>query len=54
VWIAHGLIYRWPATRISEEVIEAFLVRAGEGLRDGFSALAARVRQFADRSGKGL
>jgi lipid A 4'-phosphatase len=54
VWIAHGLIYRWPATRISEEAIEAFLVQAGDGLRDGFSALAARVRQFADRSGKGL
>jgi lipid A 4'-phosphatase len=54
VWVGHGLIYRWPATRMSEAAIEAFLVRAGEGLRDGFSALAARVRQFTDRSGKGL
>ena len=53
VWVGHGLIYRWPATRMSEAAIEAFLVRAGEGLRDGFSALAARVRQFTDRSGKG-
>ena len=44
----------WLKPTMSEAAIEAFLVRAGEGLRDGFSALAARVRQFTDRSGKGL
>jgi lipid A 4'-phosphatase len=54
VWLAHGLIYRWPATRISEAAIETFLARAGGGLRDGFSALAARMRQVVDRSGKRL
>jgi membrane-associated PAP2 superfamily phosphatase len=43
IWLAHGLIYRWAATRISEEWIEGLLARAGESLRDSFSALSRWV-----------
>jgi lipid A 4'-phosphatase len=50
IWAMHGLIYRWRATRMSEDAIEGILVRAGESMRDAFSALA---RQLAGRSGKG-
>jgi lipid A 4'-phosphatase len=49
VWAGHGLIYRWPATRLDESRIEDFLTRAGEALREAFSALS---RRLADRSGK--
>jgi len=49
VWTAHGLVYRWPATRISEDSIERPLVRVGEALRDGLAALARRI---AGRPGK--
>ncbi len=31
IWIGHGLLYRWPATRITDEAVE----RAIERLRDG-------------------
>ena len=54
IWLVHGLIYRWPATRLSEAAIEAFLVRAGDGVRDGFAALAARLRQLAERAASGF
>jgi membrane-associated PAP2 superfamily phosphatase len=50
VWTAHGLIYRWRLTRISEGWIEGLLARAGESLRDTFAALS---RRLANRSGKG-
>jgi membrane-associated PAP2 superfamily phosphatase len=43
VWIGHGLIYRWPATRLNEDRIEDFLTWAGESLRDIRSALSRRL-----------
>jgi len=46
VWVVHGCIYRWRATRISEDAIERWLTGAGEGL-------AALARRLAGRSGKG-
>jgi lipid A 4'-phosphatase len=33
VWAVHGFIYRWRATRISEDAIERALTRAGEAVR---------------------
>ena len=27
IWIAHGLIYRWPRTRLTDETIERALER---------------------------
>jgi membrane-associated PAP2 superfamily phosphatase len=49
VWLGHGLIYRWPTTRLDEGRIEDFLTRAGEELRAAISALS---RRLAARSGK--
>jgi lipid A 4'-phosphatase len=43
IWLAHGLIYRWAATRISEEWIDGFLARAGDSLGESFSALTRRL-----------
>jgi lipid A 4'-phosphatase len=45
IWLVHGLIYRWPATRIDEAAAERRLAEAG----DKFAALA---RRLMDRSGK--
>ncbi|HEX4407880.1 MAG TPA: phosphatase PAP2 family protein [Xanthobacteraceae bacterium] len=42
IWSIHGLIYRWPATRLDEDRIEASLTRAGEALRAGALALWQR------------
>jgi membrane-associated phospholipid phosphatase len=39
VWTAHGLIYRWPATRLDEKALEDWLGQKGEW----FSALAGRL-----------
>ena len=27
IWLVHGLIYRWPSTRLSDERIDAALTR---------------------------
>ncbi len=43
VWTVHGLIYRWRATRMSEQAIERPLAQAGEALRDALAALARRI-----------
>jgi lipid A 4'-phosphatase len=45
VWTIHGLIYRWPASRLSADTIERLLTRAGE-------ALAALMRRLTGRGGK--
>src|SRR5262249_57302949 len=29
-WVAHGLIYRWPATRLDEKPLEDWLGHTGE------------------------
>ena len=42
IFAAHGLIYRWPATRLSEEKIERLLTRSGEALRDMLAKLGAK------------
>jgi len=41
-WMLHGLIYRWRLTRLSDEAIEAALMRAGEALRRAVRRLAGR------------
>ena len=40
IWVAHGLIYRWAATRIGEDWIDGFLARTGESLGDSWAALS--------------
>ena len=32
IWLIHGLIYRWPATRIEEAAAERRLTEAGDKL----------------------
>ncbi len=49
VWAVHGFIYRWSATRVSDEAIELWLTAAGEALVAAVASLARRLRA---RSGK--
>jgi membrane-associated phospholipid phosphatase len=44
IWLIYGLIYRWPATALSEDAIEAFLVRAADGIREGLRKLVGYAR----------
>jgi lipid A 4'-phosphatase len=37
IWAAYGFIYRWSATRMSEEAIERALARTSEAIRNVFS-----------------
>ena len=46
IWVLHGLIFRWPATRLTDEAAERPLVKAGEALRAIFAGVLPR------RSGK--
>jgi membrane-associated PAP2 superfamily phosphatase len=42
IWAMHGLIYRWPMTRLDEESIDRLLTQCGEALRDMLAKLGAR------------
>jgi membrane-associated PAP2 superfamily phosphatase len=50
VWAGHGLIYRWPATALSEASIEQLLTRAGEALAAMAAALARRIKTWTKKS----
>ena len=43
IWTCHGLIYRWPATRITDAAVERPLERTGRAIREGLMALARRL-----------
>jgi membrane-associated PAP2 superfamily phosphatase len=43
IWIAHGLIYRWPRTRLSDEKIEDAVGRAGLAWRAALAWLGYRT-----------
>jgi lipid A 4'-phosphatase len=43
IWILHGLIYRWRATRLTDTAIERPLEQAGTAIREGLAALSRRV-----------
>ena len=45
IWLIHGLIYRWPATRIEEAAAERRLTEAGD-------KLGTLVRRLIGRRGK--
>jgi lipid A 4'-phosphatase len=32
IWMIHGILYRWPATRMADETVEQFLARVGEAM----------------------
>jgi lipid A 4'-phosphatase len=42
IWLVHGLIYRWPATRLDEKRLETRLSQAGEWLARVARRLASR------------
>ncbi|MGV3634193.1 MAG: phosphatase PAP2 family protein [Pseudorhodoplanes sp.] len=50
VWALHGLIYRWPATRVSEEGMRALLERTPRRVLDNSVALLRTARRAAFRS----
>jgi len=41
-WTLHGLIFRWPRTRLTDEAVEAALARAAAALRRAARRLAGR------------
>jgi membrane-associated PAP2 superfamily phosphatase len=47
IWLVHGLIYRWPKTRIDEKALENRLARIGEWLgariTELFNGVASRL-----------
>ncbi len=47
IWTTYGLLFRWPATRTSDDAVERPLVQTGEAIR---GALAALARLFGGRA----
>jgi lipid A 4'-phosphatase len=43
IWTFHGLIYRWPRTRLTDEAVERPLEQIGKAIRDGVVALFRRI-----------
>ena len=39
IWALHGLIYRWRATRLTDEMVERPLERAGRAVHEAFAAM---------------
>jgi lipid A 4'-phosphatase len=48
-WLLHGLIYRWPRTRLTDQAVERPLARPGEDLRRAFAALLRKRSSSAPR-----
>jgi lipid A 4'-phosphatase len=40
IWIVHGLLLRWPATRIDDSRLDGRLKKLGRGITRIFTALA--------------
>jgi lipid A 4'-phosphatase len=55
VWIAHGLIYRWPATRFSDAAVERLLERVAQpvhaAIGAAFAWMGSAARRLAQRGG---
>jgi len=49
IWATHGLIYRWPLTRTTDDAVERPLVQAAAAMR---RAVAALARRFGGQTGK--
>lgn len=45
IWIMHGLIYRWPRTRLSDEAIESAIARVTLPSHDFLAGLFGRKRE---------
>ncbi len=53
IWLVHGLLYRWAATRMTDEAIERAIERMATPLHDGLRQIAARFRRLAVNSKDG-
>lgn len=52
VWITHGLLYRWPATRTSDEAVEQAIERVAMPPYNAAHAVLSRAAAFLRRSGR--
>jgi membrane-associated PAP2 superfamily phosphatase len=50
IWLTHGLLYRWRATRLTDAGVERVLERIATPGYDAMVRLAARIRGAAPRS----
>jgi lipid A 4'-phosphatase len=50
IWLTHGLLYRWRATRLTDAGVERSLERIATPGYDAMVRLAARIRGAAPRS----
>ena len=48
IWLVHGLLYRWPATRIGDRTVERALERLAEPGHRAVAKLFARQRAAPD------
>jgi membrane-associated PAP2 superfamily phosphatase len=48
IWLVHGLIYRWPSTRVSDRALERVLERAIQPLHANLQALLVRRPRSSD------
>jgi lipid A 4'-phosphatase len=55
VWVAHGLLYRWPATRVSDAAIERLIERLAlpvhAAIATAFARMGSAARRLAQRGG---
>jgi membrane-associated PAP2 superfamily phosphatase len=55
IWIAHGLIYRWPATRFSDAAVERLIERVAlpvhAAVAAGLARMGSAARRLAQRGG---
>jgi len=49
IWLAHGFIYRWPATRLTDEQVEAAIARITLPVYAAIERLIARLRRADER-----
>jgi lipid A 4'-phosphatase len=53
IWLMHGLLFRWKATRLSDDAVEWPLVKAGEALRRAVAAILPGCKgKTANKAGK--
>jgi membrane-associated PAP2 superfamily phosphatase len=56
VWIVHGLIYRWPRTRLTDARVEGAIEQVARSVQDGVRSLALRAgataRRLTQRAGE--
>lgn len=52
IWLIHGLLYRWPRTRISDAAVEDWLERMAQMQRAALMRIRAGMRRAGPRPGR--